>query len=261
MSHILVVDDSLVDRELAGALLRKSEKYHVEYAGNGIEALEHLEARLPLAVLTDLNMPEMDGIQLVKAIRDALSQRAGDRDDGGRERGRRGRGAACGASDYIPKVHLGKELVESVECVLALKADDRLHQRLAGCLREERLCYELENDVLLFAPFAEQCQNVALGLSLVDEAESRRMGRALIEVLSNALYHGNLEMPPEQIPKYHRAGESAELSSRLRERRTVIGEFTSRRNSRRNRPSFRFATRGRASTSAPCPTSTQTPPG
>ena len=43
-------------------------KYHVEYASNGIEAIELLETRLPLAVVTDLQMPEMDGMQLVETM-------------------------------------------------------------------------------------------------------------------------------------------------------------------------------------------------
>jgi len=69
MNHLLVVDDSLVDCRLVGGLLERHTKYHVEYAYNGFEALELLEARLPLAVVTDLQMPEMDGMQLVETIR------------------------------------------------------------------------------------------------------------------------------------------------------------------------------------------------
>ena len=67
MSHLLIVEDSLVDSRLAAELLRP--KYSVEYASNGLEALESMEARIPLAVITDLRMPEMDGMQLVKAVR------------------------------------------------------------------------------------------------------------------------------------------------------------------------------------------------
>jgi CheY-like chemotaxis protein len=54
MNHLLVVDDSLVDRSIAGKVLMAGTTHQVEYSSNGLEALEHLEARLPLAVVTDM---------------------------------------------------------------------------------------------------------------------------------------------------------------------------------------------------------------
>ncbi len=69
MNYILVVDDSLVDRRVAGQLLEGHPEYHVEYAADGTEALELLEARLPLTVVTDLQMPEIDGMQLIEGVR------------------------------------------------------------------------------------------------------------------------------------------------------------------------------------------------
>ena len=41
MPTVLVVDDSRMDQRLVGALLKDTPKLEVEYAGNGIEALEH----------------------------------------------------------------------------------------------------------------------------------------------------------------------------------------------------------------------------
>ena len=66
---VLVVDDSPVDRRLAGTLLEKDLGCKALYAGNGVEALAVMERELPTVVLTDLLMPEMDGVLLVQALR------------------------------------------------------------------------------------------------------------------------------------------------------------------------------------------------
>ncbi len=204
MSHILVVDDVSVDRELAGDLLQAGRR-HVEYACNGVEALEHLETTLPLAVVTDLQMPEMDGLQLVEAMREqypnvpVIVMTAHGSEDLALQ------ALLTGATDYVPKQQLANELVESVECVLTFAAGDRPRKRLAKCLCEQRVSYSLANDALLFAPLSEQCERIARDLRLVDEGQSRRLARALMEALRNAMYHGNLELPLEQIPELQQA--------------------------------------------------------
>ena len=68
MPTILVVDDSATDRKMMGGILERTGML-VRYAENGSGALKQLERSLPDAVLTDMQMPEMDGLQLVKAVR------------------------------------------------------------------------------------------------------------------------------------------------------------------------------------------------
>jgi len=52
-----------------GAIVQKMGGWHSIFAGNGVEALAVLEKQTPDVVLTDMLMPEMDGLQLVQAIR------------------------------------------------------------------------------------------------------------------------------------------------------------------------------------------------
>jgi two-component system chemotaxis response regulator CheY len=67
---ILVVDDSLSIRMLVSKVL-KQEGYGVLEAANGRLALEKLQGQTPVnLVITDVNMPVMDGIELVRAIRE-----------------------------------------------------------------------------------------------------------------------------------------------------------------------------------------------
>ena len=68
MTTVLVVDDSATDRRLAGGLLKKNSSFNVVYATDGHQALKQLELHLPDVVLTDLQMPEMNGLELVNVV-------------------------------------------------------------------------------------------------------------------------------------------------------------------------------------------------
>jgi two-component system, chemotaxis family, chemotaxis protein CheY len=64
----LVVDDSLVVRKIARRIL-EGQGVHVEEAADGAIALESCRRSLPGCVLLDWNMPVMNGIDFLKALR------------------------------------------------------------------------------------------------------------------------------------------------------------------------------------------------
>ena len=70
MSHgtCLVVDDSSVVRKVARRILERNG-FTVREAADGRQALEACRAALPRAVLLDRNMPVMDGIAFLRALR------------------------------------------------------------------------------------------------------------------------------------------------------------------------------------------------
>ncbi len=69
MSHtILTVDDSRSMRDLLKLALSNAG-YRVLQAEDGIEGLEVLQSEQPDVVVTDINMPRMDGFGLIEAIR------------------------------------------------------------------------------------------------------------------------------------------------------------------------------------------------
>lgn len=67
--RILVVDDSLTVRRASQRLLER-HGYRVVLARDGLDALEQLRAQVPAAVLLDIEMPRMDGFELLTALRD-----------------------------------------------------------------------------------------------------------------------------------------------------------------------------------------------
>src|SRR5579862_4335 len=69
---LLVEDESLLRGHLARVL---ADEYIVDTAGNGKEALESVMRSAPALVVTDIVMPHIDGIELLKALRNAEATR------------------------------------------------------------------------------------------------------------------------------------------------------------------------------------------
>jgi CheY-like chemotaxis protein len=199
MATILVVDDSAVDRRLVGGLLEKSAVCTVQYAANGVEALARMKEVAPDLIVTDLNMPTMDGLELVKSIRarhpdvplvlvtaygsEALALEALEH----------------GAASYVPKSQLAERLPRTVDEVLAMARTDRGAKQLLTCLVRSEFQFVLDNDPAMIDPLIDLVQQIVAGMGLCDFTGRLQTGIALKEALLNAVFHGNLEISREQI--------------------------------------------------------------
>ncbi len=65
MKKVLIVDDSIFIRQLIREILL-SEGFSVEEASNGLEALEKIYLKKPHLIISDVEMPIMNGIELAK---------------------------------------------------------------------------------------------------------------------------------------------------------------------------------------------------
>ncbi|HXA32881.1 MAG TPA: response regulator transcription factor [Acidimicrobiales bacterium] len=120
---ILVVDD---DPSVSGALNRalRLEGYEVAVAGDGPEALEEIAIRPPDAVVLDIQLPTMDGLEVCRRIRAAgddtpvlmLTARDAIND--------RVHGLDAGADDYLVKPFALAELLARLRALLRRRHDD-----------------------------------------------------------------------------------------------------------------------------------------
>lgn len=199
MPVVLIVDDSEVDRRLVGGLLPQGLEWLVEFADNGVNALDKMRLSLPDVVITDLMMPEMDGMELVSTIRveypsvpvilitahgsESLAVEALEQ----------------GATSYVPKPLLAEKLVETVEQVLAVSKADRSYSRLIECLESTQYSFALRNDPTLIPPLVDLLQQMLAGMRCCNTTERMHVGIALEEALLNAVLLGNLEMDRPQV--------------------------------------------------------------
>lgn len=113
---ILVVDD---EKRMVRFIRLNLEQdgYQVISAFNGSEALDQVRTALPNLVLLDVMMPDIDGFDVLRKIREAstipviMLTAKGEEDD-------RIRGLELGADDYITKPFSPRELVSRVKAVL-----------------------------------------------------------------------------------------------------------------------------------------------
>jgi CheY-like chemotaxis protein/anti-sigma regulatory factor (Ser/Thr protein kinase) len=199
MPNILVVDDSVVDRRIAGRFLEEDPDMQMDYASHGVEALARMQQRVPDLVLTDLMMPEMDGLELVAAVRSQyplvpviLMTSRGSEEIAVQA-------LQAGAASYVPKRTLARKLLTTVRKVLAAATGRRGHTRLMQCLTKVQCSFVLENDSSLFGPLVAYLQEGVTQMGICDETECTRVGIALEEALANALYHGNLGVGSELL--------------------------------------------------------------
>lgn len=68
MIKVLVVDDSALVRKLLGKVFSTEADFVVEYARDGLEALDHLQSFQPDVVTLDVHMPHMDGLACLDRI-------------------------------------------------------------------------------------------------------------------------------------------------------------------------------------------------
>ncbi|HID74557.1 MAG TPA: response regulator [Planctomycetaceae bacterium] len=208
MPKVLIVDDLAIDRQVAAHWLQEDGQLEVGFAENGARALAEITETPPDLVLTDLVMPELDGLELVTRVKQqyplipVVLMTSQGSEETVLEALRRG------AASYVTKRTLDRDLVATVRKVLAVSHGQRTRRRLMGSLVHNHRQFTLENDPVLFAPLVAHFQETLFEMGLCEESDLTRIGVALEEALVNALYHGNLEVSSdlrgEDDAAYHR---------------------------------------------------------
>jgi two-component system chemotaxis response regulator CheY len=117
MKTILIVDDSAFIRDLHRDILESAD-FQVIEAQNGMEALTLYDDKKPDAVLMDLLMPEMDGIDVIKNILAKDPQAITIVCSTDKQKYRKKEAKEVGAKAFISKPVDGDELIEIINKLL-----------------------------------------------------------------------------------------------------------------------------------------------
>ena len=192
MATVLVVDDSPIDRRLVGGLLAKAPNIEIVYAGGGEEALELMGNACPTVVLTDMIMPNLDGLELTAEINKRYPLVPVILMTGKGNEEIAVRALQTGASSYVPKNALASMLVDTVENVLSVAQEEQIQGRLMDCMTGCQ--FVIENDATMIPALINYMRGLIRKAKLCDETNGIRTCVALEEALNNAFYHGNLEL-------------------------------------------------------------------
>jgi chemotaxis protein histidine kinase CheA/ActR/RegA family two-component response regulator len=123
-TRVLVVDDALSVRRSMQQLLGDAG-YDVATAADGFEAIEQIRLKRPSLLLTDLEMPNLNGLELTRRVREVqqwmampivmITSRAGDK--------HRQIAAEAGVDVYLTKPYLDADLLDHVKTLCAADAD------------------------------------------------------------------------------------------------------------------------------------------
>jgi CheY-like chemotaxis protein len=198
MPTILLVDDSATDRRMIGGILER-HGFAVRFAENGAGAIKQLRRACPDAVVTDMQMPGMDGLELVKFMRGAFADVPVILMTGHGSESLAAQALHHGAASYVPKSQINKLLVDSVKHVLELARGDTNFRRLIDHTRITDFHFELPNDQELIEPLLTLIQQMIAGMDLLDAAARLQVEVALEQAILNAMYHGNLELSSAEL--------------------------------------------------------------
>lgn len=67
--NILIVEDERLSRENISSILKENNYNSIIEASNGLEALKYMKEFLPELVITDIRMPQMDGLKFIEAAK------------------------------------------------------------------------------------------------------------------------------------------------------------------------------------------------
>lgn len=222
----LVVDDSPVDRRIAGAIIEKTTDLQVKFATDGQEALDIVAAEAPSFVLTDMQMPNINGIELVERMKaefptiPVILMTANGSEEAAITALR------AGASNFIPKRFLRQELPAVLALALSVARTDRRRYELMSCLSSIDCQFNLGNDPTLVPVLVAHLQEHAERMGVCDKNGRIRLGVALEEALLNGIYHGNLEvssrLKEDGSDAFHRLAAQRRLQEPYSQRRLHV---------------------------------------
>ena len=196
MAVILLAEDSPTHTVLMRSLLTEAS-HTVHCAVNGKEALEKLPEVRPEIVVTDLRMPEMNGLELVQAIAsdhpelptvvvtargsEALAVDA----------------LALGAANFVPKNSLNTLLTHVVGRTIRMAQMDGLYGQFSGQLHRPEFAFTLSNHLSSIEPATLFVLQSLAAAGRMNATYRIRVGTAIASAIFNAICYGNLEIKDE----------------------------------------------------------------
>ncbi len=228
MSSILLVEDSPT-QAMQMKLLLESANHRVACCGDGTDALQHLAQEATELVITDMELPVMNGLELIKRMQVEFPHIPAVLVTGFGSERLAAEALRIGATAYVPKAMLDELLLGTIEDVLGITRTDRSYSDLIDCMLENRLVFELPNNPRLATTAIDLTLQLASGMQLFSGVDAYRVGTALRHAASNAIFRGNLELSREQFQHSTTDGDLADIDHPLVAERMEMAPYKNRK--------------------------------
>lgn len=188
---VLIVEDDRASRFFLESLLESNE-YNFRSAANGIEGLNVFEEYNPDIVLTDIQMPIMDGLELLEAIRDTKSDTIVIMVTAFGTENYAIQALHLGANNYLKKPVSGQELLRLLKKYKAILNSKYSPDALPGRLINRKFKIEFNTE---FNKIPKIVDKVIIESNLdINDNEKINIELGLVELITNAIEHGNLNI-------------------------------------------------------------------
>lgn len=204
--RILVADDEPSIRKILHKLLDR-HGYETLEASNGLEALKIFEEKKPDIVISDIRMPEMNGLDLLRAIKRISPEACVTIMTGFGTEEVAIEAIRSGACNYFKKPFQASELLYAIGALAELV----MHRKrevvdFSTVSSETRICH-VGNDVNQVYPLIQELTRTLQGFPY--DVESIQIG--LLEIITNAIEHGNLGITFQEKQEALKRGTFDEL--------------------------------------------------
>lgn len=196
---------------------RFENRFSLRLAASGVEGINILKDQPEIGVVvTDIRMPEMNGFELIRQARELnpdlgfiVVSGHGDAED-------ILQAMRLGARNYLRKPYKFSELENAVEQEIRRylilrnerfnKEEDQAVENLVTSV--DKITYELPSQMDMVVPVAFRLVRRLQSIGICNDYERGNIALALIEILTNALEHGNFEIPGEEKIQLKSEGET-----------------------------------------------------
>jgi CheY-like chemotaxis protein len=192
---ILLVDDEAITLELMQISL-SAKDYIVETASDGIEGLQKHASFVPALILTDIEMPGMTGLQILRKIHSEHHDRivVGANANGSKKYALEAMQAK--ANDYLKKPVGQVELLQLIGKYEALIEQKKSRDEVVGFVTRSELAMEFGNEMGKVSEIVEFLLMKIGDRSGNNDDMAIRLG--LVELITNAIEHGNLALSHDE---------------------------------------------------------------
>lgn len=194
MPSVLVIDDSSVDRALVRGLLSSHADLQVRFSSQGTSAVQDVLGDPPDIVVTDIMMPETDGLCVVQRLRrdrpevPVVVMTSQGTEEMAIEALRNG---AC---SFVPKSRLTDQLYDTIRQILDLVQVSHAYRDAIEGLADWDIHFRMPSRLSWIPQLVDLLRQTLAGTHRCAVTDAIRFSLAVEEALLNALVHGNLEM-------------------------------------------------------------------